>query len=70
MLQVKKEPPAPGGFHDQVREFRRTLLQETLRKSGGNQTRAAELLGLSRPYLVRLMNQLDVRGHKADQDPS
>ena len=60
--ETPASPPAPGGFHDQVREFRRRLIQDTLRKTGGNQTKAAELLGLSRPYLVRLMNQLDARG--------
>ena len=51
-----------GGFHDRVRDFKRGLLRETLRKTGGNQTKAAGLLGLSRPYLVRLMSLLDARG--------
>ncbi len=55
-------PADAGGFHDRVRDFKRALLRDTLRKTGGNQTKAAELLGLSRPYLVRLMNLLDARG--------
>jgi DNA-binding NtrC family response regulator len=45
-----------------VREFKRSLLRDTLRKTGGNQTKAAEHLSLSRPYLVRLMSLLDARG--------
>jgi Nif-specific regulatory protein len=53
-----------GGFHAAVRDFKRDLLRDTLKKTGGNQTKAAELLGLSRPYLVRLMNLLEVRDAK------
>jgi DNA-binding NtrC family response regulator len=55
-------PADSGGFHERVREFKRSLLRDTLRKTGGNQTKAAEHLSLSRPYLVRLMSLLDARG--------
>ncbi|HYF00775.1 MAG TPA: sigma 54-interacting transcriptional regulator, partial [Planctomycetota bacterium] len=45
-------------FHAQVEAFRRRLIQETLARHGGNQTRAAEALGLQRTYLARLIRQM------------
>ncbi len=45
-------------FHGEVEEFRRRLIQETLARFGGNQTRAAEALKLQRTYLARLIRQL------------
>ena len=52
------------GYHDAVRSFRRELLRHTLRTTGGNRTRAAELLGVQRTYFMRLIRELgadDVR---------
>jgi DNA-binding NtrC family response regulator len=48
----------PGSFHAQVAEFRSRLIQEALQRNEGNQTRAAEDLGLQRTYLARLIRQL------------
>jgi two-component system NtrC family response regulator len=48
----------PGGFHAQVAEFRKKIIREALERSGGNQTRAAEALGLQRTYLARLIRQM------------
>ncbi len=48
----------PGGFHERVEEFRRSVIREALEACGGNQTRAAEKLGLQRTYLARLVKQL------------
>ena len=45
-------------FHAQVEAFRRRLIQETLARHGGNQTRAAQALGLQRTYLARLIRQM------------
>ncbi len=50
----------PDSFHGQVEAFRRRLLQETLARHGGNQTRAAEALGLQRTYLARLLRQFGI----------
>lgn len=44
-----------GTFHAQVEEYRRRLIREALERNGGNQTRAAEELGLQRTYLARLI---------------
>jgi two-component system response regulator AtoC len=46
-----------GGFHAQVEAYRRRLLQEALVQCDGSRTRAAELLGLQRTYLARLLRQ-------------
>jgi Nif-specific regulatory protein len=51
-------PAVPkGGFHDQVEEFRKKILRDALAACNQNQTRAAELLGLQRTYLARLIRQ-------------
>ncbi|MCC6739109.1 MAG: sigma-54-dependent Fis family transcriptional regulator [Planctomycetia bacterium] len=51
---------APGGFHDQVAEQRKRIVKEALERTGGNQTKAAELLGLQRTYLARLIRQMEI----------
>jgi hypothetical protein len=48
------------GYHDAVRSFRSRLLEHALATTGGNRTRAAELLGLQRTYLVRLIRELEM----------
>ena len=57
------EPPmdSASGFHEAVLHFKRELLRSTLARADGNQTRAAELLGLQRTYLSRLLKELGVR---------
>jgi DNA-binding NtrC family response regulator len=52
---------APGSFHDRIETFKRELIRRTLEKTRGNQTRAAELLGLQRTYLARLIKNLGLR---------
>ncbi|TLY34846.1 MAG: sigma-54-dependent Fis family transcriptional regulator [Nitrospirae bacterium] len=47
-------------FHDAVDHQKRLILKRALARAGGSQTRAAELLGLQRTYLSRLIKQLDV----------
>ncbi len=44
-------------YHSTVELFTRKLIEEALRRSDGNQTRAAEILGLQRSYLTRLIRQ-------------
>jgi DNA-binding NtrC family response regulator len=50
-----------GSFHDSVESFKKELIRRALEQSKGNQTRAAELLGLQRTYLARLIKNLAVR---------
>jgi DNA-binding NtrC family response regulator len=49
------------GYHDAVATAKRAILREALRAEGGHQTRAAKRLGLTQPYLARLLKNLDVR---------
>jgi DNA-binding NtrC family response regulator len=48
-----------------VEEFKRGLIASTLRRTGGNRTRAARLLGLQRTYLARLIRDLGLAGGSA-----
>ncbi len=50
-----------GQFHAGVKTFKQALVQAALRQAGGNQTKAAELLGLQRTYLVKLLRALKIR---------
>jgi DNA-binding NtrC family response regulator len=58
-------PPSPpvavGNFHTCVKDYKQTLIREALRQAQGNQTKAAELLGLQRTYLVKLLSGLGIR---------
>lgn len=47
-------------YHDTVRSYQRNLIRQILQKSGGNQAKAAEILGLQRTYLARLIKKLNV----------
>jgi DNA-binding NtrC family response regulator len=69
-LQAPALPTAitvpPGvGYHDAVAAAKRSILREALRAEGGHQTRAAKRLGLTQPYLARLMKNLEVRADDA-----
>jgi len=55
---------APGTipkYHRLVDDARRRILQEALAEAGGSQTHAAELLGLQRTYLARLVAKHGIR---------
>ncbi len=63
---VREPAPAlvgegPRSFHAAVEEFKRGLIESTLRKTNGNRTRAAARLGLQRTYLARLIRDLGLR---------
>ncbi|MBS0153239.1 MAG: sigma-54-dependent Fis family transcriptional regulator [Nitrospira sp.] len=47
-------------YHMVMEQYSRKVLEEALRRAGGNQTKAAELLGLQRTYLTRLLRQRGV----------
>jgi len=49
-----------GTFQEAVADFKSQTIREALAKSGGNQTKAAEILGLSYPYFCRLIKNLRI----------
>jgi DNA-binding NtrC family response regulator len=51
--------PLPS-YHEAVREAKRGILREALRRSENVQTHAAKLLGITQPYMARLMKNLGV----------
>jgi len=52
-----------NGYHEALAEFKRRLIQEAMRKAGGNAADAARALGVHPNYLYRLIRNL---GLKAD----
>ncbi|MCC7141753.1 MAG: sigma-54-dependent Fis family transcriptional regulator [Candidatus Eisenbacteria bacterium] len=46
-------------YREAMAQFKRRLLDAALARTGGNQTKAAELLGVQRTYLNRLLNEKD-----------
>jgi transcriptional regulator with PAS, ATPase and Fis domain len=50
-----------AGYHESVREFKRTLITGALSEAAGNQTEAAKQLGLNPTYLSRLIKNLRVK---------
>lgn len=59
-------------FHEAVKEFKRWVIQDALKRSQGNQTKAAELLGLQRTYLAKLVRLLEIKAdvHLIEKDRS
>jgi DNA-binding NtrC family response regulator len=51
---------AGGDFYAQVGAFKQGIIKAALRETGGNQTKAAERLGLQRTHLVKLLRALKI----------
>jgi len=61
-MDVSSEAAAQNlPFHEAVEDCKRQILQRAMARAAGNQTRAAELLGLQRTYLARLLKQMDIK---------
>jgi two-component system, NtrC family, response regulator HydG len=57
-----------GSFHEALHSFKRELVRTALRMHGGNKSKAAQELGISRCYLHRLLNQLKMADAEAIGD--
>ena len=53
--------PGATDYHSQVKAHKQALIRSALRQARGNQTKAAELLGLQRTYLVKLLRAFGMR---------
>jgi DNA-binding NtrC family response regulator len=61
-IQAASGSAPPGAdYHDAVAAAKRAILRDALAAEGGHQTRAAKRLGLTQPYMARLMKNLQVR---------
>lgn len=67
-LSISDELPK-GSFHEAVKGFKRELVRSALALHNGNKLKAAKELGISRCYLHRLLNQLDmVEGKEKEEE--
>jgi DNA-binding NtrC family response regulator len=57
-----------SNFHDLLKEYKRAVIQDALRKCGGNQTQTARRLGLQRTYLSKLVRDLGITVSAAAED--
>jgi DNA-binding NtrC family response regulator len=53
-------PYKAGHFHSLVTEAKREILEKALLDHRGNRTHSAATLGVTRPYLQKLIRQLHV----------
>jgi transcriptional regulator with PAS, ATPase and Fis domain len=63
---VRSAPPMNSGacdddFRAQVKAAKQAIIRAALDRVGGNQTKAAEVLGLQRSHLVKLLRALEIR---------
>ena len=60
--QVTGEPLASGkgNFDALIKKYKRQLVMEALQSTGNNKVQTAQLLGISKSYLFKLIKQLSV----------
>jgi two-component system nitrogen regulation response regulator GlnG len=56
--------PTPGFYGRFMKEIERPLIETSLKATGGNQLKAADMLGLNRNTLRKKINQLKITIHK------
>jgi DNA-binding NtrC family response regulator len=61
IVRSRREAFRGKGFHEAVKEFKQWAIQDALKHSQGNQTKAAETLGLQRTYLAKLIRLLEIK---------
>ena len=65
-LQAEADSPGSGGLlQDLLQTYEANLIRETLDRCGGNQTRAATMLGISRGGLIQKLNRLGIRSSQS-----
>ena len=59
-IPVKSGNIINENFESSVNEFKKKLIVETIKKSGGNKTKAAKFLGISKAYIFRMIQSLNI----------
>ena len=54
--------PGKGNFDTLVKRYKRQLVSEALQTTGNNKVQTAQLLGISKSYLFKLIKQFSVPG--------
>jgi len=63
LLRIKDsdaESSQESNYHEAVRSYQKDVIRRALQSTGGNQAKAARLLGLQRTYLSRLIRKLEI----------
>lgn len=60
--QVREASALP--YHQAMERYRHFLIEQALKRTHGNQTKAAEVLGLQRSYLARVLKQKQAEDRK------
>jgi transcriptional regulator with GAF, ATPase, and Fis domain len=58
---LERRDSAPGGYHEELKKAKQTIVRKALESAGGNYTQAAKSLGLHPTNLHRLIRNLDLR---------
>lgn len=61
-LQVREASALP--YHQAMERYRHFLIEQALKRTHGNQTKAAQALGLQRSYLARVLKQKQAEDRK------
>ena len=67
-----QDPPAElmmFSYHKSMEAYSHKLIEAALQRSGWNQTKAAELLGLQRTYLTRILREKQITRKPGTSDP-
>ncbi|TKB76027.1 MAG: sigma-54-dependent Fis family transcriptional regulator, partial [Nitrospira sp.] len=48
-------------FHEAVEDHKKRIIRQALARAGGSRTRAAQVLGLQRTYLARLIKHMGLK---------
>jgi Nif-specific regulatory protein len=59
-LATPSTPPRPTTLPEAVDQLERGMIEEALRKTGGNKQKAAQMLGLSRQGLIKKLKRLGI----------
>src|SRR5207245_1628640 len=60
-LVMKDDAARDLPFHEAVEYYKKQIIRQAVNRANGSQTQAAEILGLQRTYLARLMKQLSIK---------
>jgi DNA-binding NtrC family response regulator len=67
-VHKQETPSLSHNYHDSMELYSCKLIEEALRRNDGNQTKAADALGLQRTYLTKLLRQKGIRSRTTREE--